>query len=233
MPPLCPLLWFERRRIMKNILCFGDSNTWGYDYTTYDAAIGSGQRMPFDIRWPGVVQNLLGGRYRIIEDALNARTNMVEDPYFPHRLGIAALEASLDAHAPLDLVIIQTGVNELKHMFNLSAGMIAFGVEKLVAAAQRSYYNYPAPKVLLIAPAPVRKNIADMIFGFSFGPLAYEKSLQLGPLYRDVAQRYGCGFLDCAEMDFKLNDLDGLHYDKQDHAKLGRAVAEKVNEILR
>ena len=72
---------------MKHILCFGDSNTWGYDFTTYDPGIGSGQRMPFNVRWPGIVQNLLGGEYRVIEDALNARTNMVEDPYFPHRHG--------------------------------------------------------------------------------------------------------------------------------------------------
>lgn len=217
---------------MKNILCFGDSNTWGYDYTTYDPALGSGQRMAFDVRWPGIVQNTLGSEYRIIEDALNARTNMVEDPYFPHRLGIASLETALDAQAPLDLVIIQMGVNELKHMFNLTAGMIAFGVEKLVAAAQQRYYNYPAPKVLLIAPAPVKKDIADMIFGFSFGPLAYEKSCQFGALYRDIAKRYGCGFIDCAEMDFKINTLDGLHYDKEDHAKLATAVVAKVHELL-
>ena len=217
---------------MKNILCFGDSNTWGYDFTTYDPALGSGQRLPFDERWPGIVQNMLGADYRIIEDALNARTNMVEDPYFPHRLGLASLETALDAHAPLDLVIIQMGVNELKHMFNLAAGMISFGVEKLVAAAQTSYYNYPAPKVLLIAPAPVRENIADMIFGFSYGPLAYEKSMQWGALYRDVAQRYGCAFLDCGEMDFQINDLDGLHYSREDHAKLGKAVAAKVKELL-
>ena len=57
---------------MKNILCFGDSNTWGYDASTYDPALGSGQRMPFDVRWPGRVQNILGSDYRIIEDALNA-----------------------------------------------------------------------------------------------------------------------------------------------------------------
>ena len=90
---------------MKNILCFGDSNTWGYDVTTFNPEIGSGQRMPFDVRWPGRVQNILGSEYHIIEDALNARTVMNQDPYFPHRLGIAGLEAALDAHAPLDLVI--------------------------------------------------------------------------------------------------------------------------------
>lgn len=188
--------------------------------------------MVFDERWPGIVQNMLGSEYRIIEDALNARTNMVEDPYFPHRLGLASLETALDAQAPLDLVIVQMGVNELKHMFNLTAGMIAFGAEKLVSAAQTSYYGYPSPKVLLIAPAPVRKDIADMIFGFSYGPLAYEKIAQLGALYRDVAARYECAFLDCGEMDFQLNDLDGLHYAKADHAKLGKAVAAKVKDLL-
>lgn len=71
-----------------------------------------------------------------------------------------------------------------------------------------------------------------MIFGFSYGPLAYEKSLQLGPLYREIAQRYGCEFLDCGEMDFEINELDGLHYSKADHAKLGKAVAAKIREML-
>lgn len=217
---------------MKNILCFGDSNTWGYDFTTYDPVLGSGQRLAFNERWPGRVQIALGSEYRVIEDALNARTNLQNDPYFNHRHGLNALEAALDAHAPLDLVIIQMGVNELKHMFNLTAGMIAFGVEKLVIAAQQPYYNYPAPKILLIAPAPVKKDIADMIFGFSFGPLAYEKSIQFGTLYKDVAERYDCSFIDCAKLNFELNTLDGLHYSKTDHTKLASAVTEKVREIL-
>ncbi|MHC1773409.1 MAG: GDSL-type esterase/lipase family protein [Flexilinea sp.] len=217
---------------MKNILCFGDSNTWGYDASTYDPAFGSGQRMPFDVRWPGRVQKILGSDYRIIEDALNARTVMVEDPYFTHRLGIASLETALDAQAPLDLVIIKLGVNELKHMFNLTAGMIAFGVEKLVLAAKTRYYNYPEPKVLVIAPHPVSKTIGEDIFGFSFGPLAYEKSCQFGPLYKDLAERHGCGFIDCAGLNFKLNSLDGLHYDREDHAKLADVVAAKIKEMI-
>jgi len=228
------LSYFNRKGFhnMKNILCYGDSNTWGYDYTTYDPALGAGQRMAFNERWPGIVQLNLGSEYRIIEDALNARTNMRDDPYFPHRHGLDSLEVALDAQAPLDLVIIQMGVNELKHMFNLTAGMIAFGVEKLVAAAQKSYYNYPVPKILLIAPAPVHKDIYDMIFGFSYGPLAYEKSMEFGKLYKDVADRYGCEFIDCAELDFDINTLDGLHYSKADHAKLAKVVTEKIKEML-
>jgi len=217
---------------MKNILCYGDSNTWGYDYTTYDPALGAGQRMAFNERWPGIVQLNLGSEYRIIEDALNARTNMRDDPYFPHRHGLDSLEVALDAQAPLDLVIIQMGVNELKHMFNLTAGMIAFGVEKLVAAAQTSYYNYPVPKVLLIAPHPTHPKIGEMIYGFSFGPDAYAKSCEFGKLYADLAKRNGCGFVDCAPLNLELNELDGLHYSKADHAKLAPVVAEKIREMI-
>jgi len=217
---------------MKNILCYGDSNTWGYDFTTFDPELGSGRRMAFDERWPGILQNNLGSEYRIIEDALNARTCMVDDPYFYERNGLKTLKMTLDAQAPLDMVIIQMGVNELKHMFNLSAGMIAFGIESLVMAAQQSYYKYPVPKVLLIAPAPVHKDIYDMIFGFSYGPQSYEKSLQIGALCEDIAKRHGCGFVDCAKLDFELNTLDGMHYSKNDHKKLATAVTAEVQRMF-
>ncbi len=218
---------------MKHILCFGDSNMWGYDHSTYDPALGSGLRMDFDTRWPGIVQNNLGNQYRIIEDALNGRTIMVDDPYFSGRIGKDSLQVALDAHAPLDMVVFQLGVNELKHMFNLNAGMIALGMERLVLMAKEAKYGYTAPKILLIAPHPVKKHIEDMIFGFSFGVLAYEKSCQLGALYADIAKRHGCEFIDCAELNFVINDLDGLHYDKADHAKLGEVVSAKIKEMLR
>lgn len=217
---------------MKNILCFGDSNTWGYDVTLYDAKTDSAQRMPYDLRWTGRVQNMLGPEYRIIEDALNARTCMREDPYFPHRHGLSSLETALDAQAPLDLVVLQIGCNELKHMFNLTAGMISFGMEKMVTAIEQSYYRYPVPKILLIAPAPVHPGIYNMIYGFSFGPDAYKKSMEFGELYKDVAERHGCEFINCADLNFELNTLDGLHYSRADHEKLANAVAPKIKEML-
>ena len=218
---------------MKTILCFGDSNSWGFDADTYDAATGIVKRMPFDARWPGIASRILGPDYRVIENALNGRTLMREDPYFPHRLGIASLEEALDVNAPLDLVVIHLGANELKHFFNQTAGMIAFGLEKLVQAAKTSHYGYAVPQVLIIAPAPVRPDIDKAIFGFSFGPLTYEKSLALGGLYADVARLYDCGFLDCAPLGFSLSDLDGLHYSREDHAKLGPAAAGKIIEMLK
>lgn len=217
---------------MKNILIFGDSNTWGYDMERYIPELDTAQRMTADERWSGRVRTILGEGYHVIEDALNARTLLWDDPYFENRHGLTGLKTALDAHAPLDLVVLQLGCNELKHMFNLTAGMIAGGMEKLVAACQTPYYGYPVPKVLLIAPHPTHPKIGDMLYGFNFGPEAYEKSVQLGAKYRAIAEKYGCGFLDCAELGFELNEVDGLHYSKADHAKLADAAAEKIREMI-
>ncbi|MBE5806999.1 MAG: hydrolase [Clostridiales bacterium] len=217
---------------MKRILIFGDSNTWGYDHTQYIPELDTCRRMREDEHWPGRVRALLGDGFDVVTDALNGRTIMVEDPYFPLRRGITGLRVALDAHAPLDLTVLQLGCNELKRHFNLSAGMIAKGMDMLVRECEQRYYGYPAPKVLLIAPAPTHPDIGKLRSASRFGDEAYQKSLQLGALYCDIAERHGCGFIDCAELGFEINDFDGLHYSRADHAKLAPVVAEKIREML-
>ena len=95
-----------------------------------------------------------------------------------------------------------------------------------------SYYAYPAPEVLLIAPAPTHPDIGKLRAATRFGPYAYSKSLEFGMYYRQVAERNGCGFIDCGELGFEINAVDGLHYSKADHAKLAPVVAEKIKEML-
>ena len=217
---------------MKHVLIYGDSNTWGYDSARYVPEADAYQRMNETERWPALVRSLLGSYYHIIEDALNGRTLMWDDPYMPGRNGLKGLQTALDAHAPLDLVVIQLGCNELKDYFNLSAAMIAKGMETLVHACGVSYYGYPAPKVLMIAPAPTHPDIVAIRAGSSFGPTAYRKSCELGKLYQAIAERYRCGFINCAELNFEINTVDGLHYSYADHAKLAPIVAEKIREML-
>ena len=52
---------------MKTILCFGDSNTWGYNPENR-------QRFGPEERWTGILRNSLGEDYRVIEEGLNGRT---------------------------------------------------------------------------------------------------------------------------------------------------------------
>jgi len=217
---------------MKHILVYGDSNTWGWDPELFDTATGIAKRYPYEVRWTSIAQKELGPDYRIIEDALNGRTFLNDDPYYPHRVGMGCFDSVLDAQAPLDLVIIMLGCNELKHMFGLSAGMIVGGLDKIVAQAKQSYYGYPAPQVLVISPAPTTPDIGDLMFGHNFGPDCYKKSLELSPLYKGVAAKHGVGFLDGSALGLEINPLDGLHYSKSDHAKLAAAAVAKIKEML-
>ena len=217
---------------MKTIVTFGDSNTWGYDYTTYSPDTGVRGRFTFDERWPGRLQSLLGEDYRIIENALNSRTIVAEDPCIPLRRGIDSINVLMEAHAPLDMVIIQLGANELKTMYGRSAGAIAFGLDHMVRACLQPRYSFAPPKVIIIAPAPVHPDTADMALGFNYGEEAYSKSLALGKEYAKVAKRYGCGFVDCAALNFELNTVDGVHYSKNDHKKLADAVAAEVRRMM-
>ncbi len=217
---------------MKNILIFGDSNSWGYDYSTYDPQTGIVKRMAFEQRWPGRIQQRLGNEYRVIENCLNSRTNMQEDPYSPNRMGLKSLQVALDANAPLDLVVIQLGCNELKHAFSLTAGMIAYGVEKLVAEAKQSFYGYPIPKILVMAPHPTHPKIGEMIYGFVFGPEAYGKSLEFSQWYKELTVRQDVAFFDCAPLHMELNEQDGLHYSHKDHQRLADAVLPVIQGLL-
>ncbi|MBC7238193.1 MAG: hypothetical protein H5T69_20305, partial [Chloroflexi bacterium] len=58
---------------MYEILCFGDSNTWGY-------SPHSKTRYPEEIRWPCVLQRELGEGYHVIAEGLNGRTTVWDDP---------------------------------------------------------------------------------------------------------------------------------------------------------
>ena len=56
------------------ILCYGDSNTWGYIPGTIR------ERYEPDVRWTGVAQKLLGSDYLLIEEGLNGRTTVYDNP---------------------------------------------------------------------------------------------------------------------------------------------------------
>ena len=60
----------------KTILCYGDSNTFGY------VPAGGGKWYPEDVRWTGVLQDDLGDAYRVIEEGCSGRTTDIDPPVF-------------------------------------------------------------------------------------------------------------------------------------------------------
>ncbi len=213
---------------MKNILCYGDSNTHGSP--PYDPALNA-PRYGTDVRWGSVMRTILGAEYWVVEEGLGGRTTVWDDPVEGlNRNGKTFLMTALESHQPLDLVIVMLGTNDLKSRFAKSAADIAYGAGSLLDVILKSGCgpNYSAPKALLVCPAPtatLNPFFADMFAG------AAEKSRQLAPFYQKQAELRGCAFLDAGKF-ITSSDRDGIHLEASEQQKLGQAVASKVREIL-
>ena len=208
---------------MKTILCYGDSNTWGY-------IPGSGERYPYDVRWPGVMQGELGKDFMVIEEGCSGRTTVWDDPIEGDKNGKSYLPACLYSHHPIDLVIIMLGTNDLKMRFSLSAYDIAEGIGTLTEMALKSGCGPKrgAPEVLILIPPPVQEvnDFAEMLSG------GRQKSLKLPKHIQRLAQELGVDFMDTAEI-VEVSQVDGVHFEAPDQTKLGKAVAAKVRAIFK
>ncbi|HEY9760143.1 MAG TPA: SGNH/GDSL hydrolase family protein [Oculatellaceae cyanobacterium] len=215
---------------MKTILCFGDSNTWGYD----DQAKKDDLPGRFDIntRWTGLLAQSLGSGYRIIEEGLNGRTTAFEDPLWDYRAGKHYLVPCLDSHRPLDLVSIMLGTNDLKLRFAASPVDITQGLDLLIEKVNQSRAGIDGgiPKLLLVAPPPIG----------TFSPCdepswtgAQARAAELPRLYEELAKKRNVHFANSQSV-IKIEDLaqDGLHLSANAHAKLAKFMLEKIKEIV-
>jgi len=207
---------------MRTVLCYGDSNTWGYEPAT-------GNRFPEDMRWPGVLARELGGGFQVIEEALNGRTTVRDDPVEEYKNGKDYLRPCLESHTPVDLVILALGINDLKARFLATASDAADGAGVPVKIVQQSGSGPEgdSPAVLLVAPPSVGllTELALMFAG------AEENSKKFSRQYHRVAQKYGCELLDAGEV-VRPSDRDGIHLEAEEHRKLGNAVGAIVKKVL-
>ena len=208
---------------MKNILCFGDSNTWGYSPL-------DGSRYSHDVRWTGVLQDLLGSDYRVIEEGLNGRTTFINEDERPLRSGSDALPIIMESHRPLDLAIIMLGTNDLKLEFNLTVAEIAQGAKTLCEFVMNSEYleGHP-PEILLISPTHIGHNILPE--EKEFFDQARGKSLQFAEHFEKVAAELGVHFLDAARV-VKVSEVDGVHWDADQHKAFGEFLSGLIQKII-
>lgn len=208
---------------MKTILCYGDSLTWGYDPAT-------GKRIARDKRWPGVLRNDLCENYFVIEEGLNGRTTLWDDPlHGGYKNGMKYLIPCLASHRPVDLVILFLGTNDLKTRFSLSAAEIARSIRVLVDLILKSEAgpHENAPELLLVAP-PLITEPSNFAEEFESGKA---KSHLLGQYYKQVAEEYSVYFLDASEV-VTASDRDGIHLDVDEHVKLGHVMGNIVKKIM-
>jgi lysophospholipase L1-like esterase len=203
---------------MRTILCFGDSNTWGMDPET-------GDRFPRDVRWPGRLQAALGDGWHVVEEGLNGRTATLDSPVAEGKNGLTYLLPCLDSHAPLDVVLIAVGTNDLAERYSLTATDVARAAARLADVVARSQAGVGGGPPLPILVCPPR--VGDTTWGEDWAR-APAKSALLPERFREVATEGGYELIDLGDVT-RFSDLDGIHLDAAGHA----AVAKQVEHALR
>lgn len=203
---------------MKTILCFGDSNTYGY-------IPGTGDRYSEDLRWTGILaNNLRDSGYRVIEEGLVGRTSIFPDQLRPGRRGIDYLPVALESHFPLDKVILMLGTNDCKTVYNASAEVIGKGVEKLINQIRDLDETID---ILLLSPIHLGERVWEEEFDPEFNQISVETSQKLKGVYQKIAEKYGCSFLAASDVA-QPSEVDQEHLTKEGHAALAKAITEKL-----
>lgn len=190
---------------MKTIVCFGDSNTWGF------VPGSDGQRFPRNIRWPTRLATALGDTAEVIAEGLSGRMATIEHPASEGRNGLPYLLPCLQSHAPVDLLVIYLGTNDADF---LAPEMVARSIGRLLRVARNSEAgpDWGPPRVLVVCPPP-------------FG------DHRLGPSFKEVCAFFDCELLDL-EGVAAYSPLDGIHLDEVGPIALADALAVRVRQML-
>lgn len=216
--------------VVKNVLCFGDSLTWGW--VPKENGVPT-ERFAPEIRWTGVLADRLGPDYHVIEEGLSGRTTSVDDPLDPRLNGSRQLPSVLASHLPLDLVVIMLGTNDTKAYFGRTPFDIATGMAVLLGQIASSAGGvgtaYPAPRTLLVAPPTLAERPVPWFAAlFEGGPA---KTAALPDLYRSLASFVGAAFFDAGSVVQEVG-VDGIHFTAQNNLDLGEALAPLVMDLL-
>lgn len=215
---------------MKQILCFGDSNTYGL-------IPGTSDRYSRNIRWTGILEEKLNERepyypnkekYRIIEEGLCGRTTIFDDVFRPGRKGTDLLPVLLETHRPLDLVILMLGTNDCKAIYKTTADIIGKGIEKLLDQIKA---GIPDTEILLISPIHLGDGVWEDGFDKEFNEESVSVSKHLGDVYKKIALQRGIFYLNASDYA-SPSDTDREHLNKTGHKALAEAVYEKLSGIL-
>ena len=200
---------------MKKIICYGDSNTFGYNPV-------NSSRFDEDTRWTSLLQKRLGAEYEVINEGLCDRTGFVNNP--------KGFLYSAPKHFPkfitksdnFDLLILWIGTNDLQFQYDISMGTIEKGLENLIKLAGAKTKN-----IVIIPPVILSEKVLEGFFSFQFDKNGITKSRKVGRIYRTIAGIYHCNYFDINKY-VKPSDTDGLHYDKASH----KLIAENLSDFI-
>ncbi len=211
---------------MHQILVYADSLSWGIIPETRN-------RFAFEQRWPGIMERELvnaGKSVRVIEDCLNGRRTVWEDPFKPGRNGLLGLEQRIEINSPLSLVIVFLGTNDFQAVHQYNAWQSAQGIRAIINAIRRAPIEpgMPVPEILIIAPPEVKEAKGSAVQKFE---KARKKMRGISEAFQQVAKETNCHFFDAGTVT-DLSKVDGVHFDEDQHLVLGKALSKRVESLI-
>lgn len=206
---------------MKKVLCFGDSNTYGF-------VPGKCARYDKNTRWTGVLQALCGSDFSIIEGGCNNRTAFVDNPAGAEQTGYKILPEYFTKDY-FDIVVLAIGINDLQLFFRPTLEEFEQGIEKLIKITKDLS---PNAKIILVCPSKLDlAGIKSCVFSFQFDEISVEKSGKLSPIYKSLAEKYKCHFIDLNNI-VDVSPLDGLHFSAESHKKIAENLYKNLKQTI-
>lgn len=206
---------------MKHVLCYGDSNTYGYDPN-------NGGRYPKEVRWTTILQNILGDDYEVHVEGLNGRTTAYDRLDGAWKNGLSYLIACLGSHKPLDYIVFMLGTNDCNLDMGLSSTDICLGMQKIIETTKREIINMQEymPKIIVVVPAAIGDNYQDSPFAYQLNDYSVKKSHEIVSLYKELCIKQDCLYLDASNLE--VSSIDSEHLTIESHNKLAHILSEII-----
>ena len=196
---------------MKKILCFGDSNTYGFNPK-------DGSRYDINTRWAGRLKDI----YDVTEAGYNNRTAFSDNPAGDNFTGYKILPEYLKEN--FDYIITQIGINDLQKSYNVNLSVFENGMEKFFNLIKT---HSPYSKVIILAPCVIKENILNSYFKLFFDENSIEKSKLILPVYEKIAGQNNYTLIDLNKIT-TVSNIDGLHYEPEQHEKIFNEVIKLI-----
>ena len=205
---------------MKNILCFGDENVYGYNPH-------NGGRLSQDSRWCGILQHNFKNTYNIIEEGCNARTILFKNFNNLKTCGIDYLQYCLNQYTDIDLTILFLGLNDCQNGYNAKVNEVIDGIRVLIELIQS---KQPKSKILIISPVNITNRICVGKFCYLFGKETIKKSKNFNIKLKKFSNEQHINFLDTNK--FLKPSNDGLHIGILEHKQLAIKLTNLLPQII-
>ena len=202
---------------MKKILCFGDSNTFGFNPKNF-------QRYTIKERWSGILKTELSN-YTIIEKGCNNRCGFNNNEN-SELCGYKSLKDELKND--IDVVILQIGINDTQIQYQTNEETIENGLKRLINIIKAT--NNKA-EIIILCPSVINENILNSYFKILFNKESIKLSKKISGIYKKVCAETNCHCIDLNDIS-TISSIDGLHYDIENHQKIANYLMVYLKKIL-